>query len=77
MVAVGLGLLAIDEGYTVAFEKMESLVRIMDDADVDRKAGFRLRYLRKCQMVIVEEKCEASHFSSTSITSANRRMPRS
>ena len=55
MVAVGLGLLAIDEGYTVAFEKMESLVRIMDDAEVDRKAGFRLRYLRKCQLLIVDE----------------------
>ena len=53
----------IDEGYTVAFEKMESLVRIMDDAEVDRKAGFRLRYLRRCQMVI-DEKCEVSHFSS-------------
>ncbi len=64
MVAVGLGLLAVDEGYTVAFEKMESLVRIMDDAEVDRKAGFRLRYLRKCQMVIVDELCEASHNSS-------------
>ena len=55
MVAVGPGLLAIDEGYAVAFEKMESLVRIMDDAQVDRKAGFRLRYLRRCQMVIVDE----------------------
>ena len=51
MVAVGLGLLAIDEGYTVAFEKRESLVRVMDDAEVDRKAGFRMRYLRKRQML--------------------------
>lgn len=71
MVAVGLGLLAIDEGYTVAFEKMESLVRIMDDAQVDRKAGFRLRYLRRCQMVIVDEigytpitKAQANRFFS-------------
>ena len=64
MVALGLGLLAVDEGYTVAFEKMESFIKVLDDAGVDRKAGFRLRYLRKCQLVIVEEKCEASHFSS-------------
>jgi DNA replication protein DnaC len=71
MVAVGLGLLAIDEGYTVAFEKMESLVRVMDDAEVDRKAGFRLRYLRKCQMLIVDEigytpitKAQANRFFS-------------
>ena len=28
---------------------------MLDDAGVDRKAGFRLRYLRKCQLVIVDE----------------------
>lgn len=55
MVALGLGLLAIDGGYTVAFEKMESFIDVLDKADVDRKAGFRLRYLRKCQLVIVDE----------------------
>ncbi len=71
MVALGLGLHAIDEGYTVAFEKMESLVRIMDDAAVDRKAGFRLRHLRRCQMVIIDEigytpitKAQANRFFS-------------
>lgn len=55
MVALGLGLLAVDEGYTVAFEKMESFIKVLDSADVDRKAGFRLRYLRRCQLVIVDE----------------------
>lgn len=55
MVALGLGLLAIDGGYTVAFEKMESFIDVLDKADVDRKAGFRLRCLKKCQLVIVDE----------------------
>lgn len=55
MVALGLGLLAIDSGRTVAFEKMESFIDVLDNAAVDRKAGFRLRYLRKCQLVIVDE----------------------
>lgn len=55
MIALGLGLHAVDEGYTVAFEKMESLVRILDAAESDRKAGFRLRYLQKAQLVIVDE----------------------
>lgn len=55
MIALGLGLLAIDSGYTVAFEKMESFIKVLDDADVDRKAGFRLRNLKKCQLVIVDE----------------------
>lgn len=55
MIALGLGLKAVDEGYTVAYEKMESLVEVLDKAEVDRKAGFRLRYLKKAQLVIVDE----------------------
>lgn len=55
MMALGLGLLAVDEGHTVAFGKMGSPVRVMDDADVDRKAGSRLRYLRECQLAIIDE----------------------
>ena len=38
MLALGLGLQAIDSGYTVAYEKMESLVSVLDDASIDRKA---------------------------------------
>lgn len=55
MIALGLGLLAVDSGHTVAFEKMESFIKVLDNADVDRKAGFRLRYPKKCQLVIVDE----------------------
>lgn len=55
MIALGLGLKAIDGGYTVAYEKMESIVEVLDRAEVDRKAGFRLRYLKKAQLVIVDE----------------------
>lgn len=55
MIALGLGLRAVDEGYTVAYEKMESFVKILDIAEVDRKAGFRLRYLKKAQLVIIDE----------------------
>ena len=36
MLALGLGLQAIDSGYTVAYEKMESLVSVLDDASIDR-----------------------------------------
>ena len=55
MIALGLGLRAVDEGHAVAFEKMESLIDTLDKAEVDRKAGFRLRYLKKAQLVIVDE----------------------
>lgn len=55
MIALGLGVRAIDEGYTVCFEKMDSLISILDRADVDRSSGFRLKNIRKAQLLIVDE----------------------
>lgn len=55
MIALGLGLRAVDGGHAVAFEKTGSFIEILDRAEVDRKAGFRLRYLRRAQLVIVDE----------------------
>lgn len=55
MVAVGLGLHAINNGYTVCFEKMVNLVRILDNAETERTAGFRLKNLKKAQLIIIDE----------------------
>lgn len=55
MIATGLGLAAVDAGHAVGFERMESLVRILDNAEVDRRAGFRLSKLQKAQLVIIDE----------------------
>jgi DNA replication protein DnaC len=55
MPALGLGLHAINEGYTVAFEKMDSFVRILDASDIERGAGFRYRYIKKASLVIIDE----------------------
>ena len=55
MVALGLGLHAINNGYTVCFEKMVNLVKILDNAETERTAGFRLRNLKKAQLVIIDE----------------------
>ena len=55
MIAIGLGVKAVDEGYTVCFEKMDSLVGIMDRADVDRAAGFRLKNIKKASLILLDE----------------------
>ena len=55
MVAVGLGLHAVNSGYTVCFEKMVNLVKILDTAETERTAGFRLRNLKKAQLLIIDE----------------------
>ena len=53
--AVGLGVHAVNSGYTVCFEKMVNLMRIMDTADTERSSGFRLKNIKKARMIIVDE----------------------
>jgi len=55
MIALGLGLHAIDEGYTVCFEKIENFFDILAKADYERGAGFRLKNIKKAQLVILDE----------------------
>ncbi|MDR1462524.1 MAG: IS21-like element helper ATPase IstB [Azoarcus sp.] len=55
MLALGIGLHAIDEGYTVCFEKMDGFIDILDRAGHERGAGFRLRNIKKAQLVIIDE----------------------
>jgi DNA replication protein DnaC len=55
MLAVGLGLEAVNAGYMVCFERMSSLMEIMEDARSDRSARFRLKRIRKAAVVIVDE----------------------
>jgi len=55
MIAVGLGLQAVNSGYTVCFERMVNLVKILDTADTERSAGFRLKNIKKAQLIIIDE----------------------
>lgn len=55
MIAVGLGLEAINSGYTACFEKMVNLIKILDTAETERTAGFRLKNIKKAQMIIIDE----------------------
>ena len=55
MVACGLGLQAVNSGYTVCFEKMTNLIKILDTAETERAAGFRLKNIKKAQLVIIDE----------------------
>ena len=55
MIAAGLGLAAINSGYTVCFEKMVNMIKILDTYETERSAGFRLKNLKKAQLVIIDE----------------------
>lgn len=53
--AVGLGVKAVEAGYTVVFETMTSLVDLLDHEHSDRKAGFRMKNVRRADVVIIDE----------------------
>lgn len=55
MLSVALGLEAINNGYTVCFERMSSFVKILDNAEIERSAGFRVRNMKKAQLLIIDE----------------------
>jgi DNA replication protein DnaC len=53
--SIALGYEAIAKGYTVCFERITSLVKILKTAEVQRSAGFRLNRILKSQVVIIDE----------------------
>ena len=55
MIAVGLGIEAVNYGYTVCFERMSNFVKILDNAETERNAGFRLKNMHKAQLIILDE----------------------
>jgi len=55
MLALGMGLEAVNAGYSVCYERMSDLVEILDNAKRTRQAVFRLRRLKKAQLCIIDE----------------------
>jgi DNA replication protein DnaC len=53
--ALVLGHEAITKGYTVCFERMTGLIKVLSRADVSRSAQFRLSRLMKSDLVIIDE----------------------
>jgi DNA replication protein DnaC len=55
MIALGLCLHAVNEGYTVCIEKMDNFIKIIDKAPYERNAGFRLANMKKAQIICLDE----------------------
>jgi len=53
--AISLGLNAIDRGYTVCFERVNNLMRLLKTATVQRTAEFRIRKITKSSLFIIDE----------------------
>ena len=46
---------AIQAGYTVCFERVASLIKLLKLADIQRKAGFRVNRILKADLIIIDE----------------------
>ena len=53
MLSIGYGLLAVERGYTVCFERMVNLVKILDEAPENRLQSFRLKNIMKASLVTI------------------------
>ncbi|MCK4817970.1 IS21-like element helper ATPase IstB [bacterium] len=53
--AIALGYEAIGKGYTVCFERITNLIKILKNADIQRQAGFRVRKILKSHVLIIDE----------------------
>jgi DNA replication protein DnaC len=54
-IALAVGNEAVRNGYNVAFQTMDTLVYVLKTRDISSKSQSRLRYLKKCDIIIVDE----------------------
>jgi DNA replication protein DnaC len=53
--SIALGLEAIQKGYTVCFERITSLVKLLKTMDVQRSSTFRINRIMKSDVLIIDE----------------------
>lgn len=53
--AIALGYKAIGKGYTLCFERITNLIKVLKTADVQRTSGFRLKRILRSHVLIIDE----------------------
>lgn len=53
--AISLAVCGLDQGYAVAFETLDDLMKILKTADITHSSRSRLKYLSKASLVIIDE----------------------
>jgi DNA replication protein DnaC len=53
--AISFGVEAIEAGYTVCFERITNLIRMLKTMDIQRSSGFRIKRILKSDLVIIDE----------------------
>ena len=53
--SIAIGLKAIQAGYTVCFERVATLIKLLKMVDIQRKSGFRVNRILKADLIIIDE----------------------
>ncbi len=53
--SIALGLEAVHAGYTVCFERMSNLVKLLKTAEIQRASAFRIRRILSSHVLIIDE----------------------
>ena len=53
--SIAMGIKAVEAGYTVCFERIVNLIKLLKTAEIQRTAGFRINRILKSNLVIIDE----------------------
>ena len=53
--AIAFGVAAVEKGYSVCFEKITNLIKLLKTAEIQKKSEYRIRRIMKASLVIIDE----------------------
>jgi len=53
--SIALGIKAVEAGYTVCFERIINLIKLIKTVEIQRTSGFRINRIMKSDLVIIDE----------------------
>ncbi len=53
--AMALGVAAVEKGYSVSFERIANLIKLLKTAEIQRKSEYRIRKIMKSSLVVIDE----------------------
>jgi len=53
--AIAFGVAAVEKGYSVCFERIANLVKLLKTAEIQRKSEYRIRKIMKSSVAIIDE----------------------
>jgi DNA replication protein DnaC len=53
--SISLGIKAVEQGYTVCFEKIVNLIKLLKTQEIQRSSGFRVNRILRSDLLIIDE----------------------